>query len=125
MINDFPAFLIGWIVCGLLLVVFHFLWSDTHRIVRYLLGGAALCAGCSVAGLILNDARITFGPWVIASSGLIIALLTWNEERTDKAKRNAQKNGELVGMAKGLTQDVIDRGGQSAEHGMDEKSRRN
>jgi membrane protein implicated in regulation of membrane protease activity len=121
-INQFPAFFIGWIVCGLLLVIFHFLWSDTHRIVRYLLGGAALCVGCSVAGLILNDARITFGPWGIASSGLIIALLTWNEARTEAGKKNAQKNGQLIGIAKGMAQDL---GGQDAQSGLDEKSRRN
>lgn len=125
MVNQIPAFLAGWVFCAALLSIFHMLWRDAHRTIRYLLGGLAICAGCGIAGLILDDARLMFGPGVVASSGLIIALWTWIEERTEKGKKNAQKNGELVGITKGLTQDLIDRGGYSAEPGMDEARRRN
>lgn len=125
MINQFPAFLAGWIVCAALLAVFHLLWKDAHRTIRYLLGAGAICIGCSIVGILLDDARMAFGPWIVASAGLIIALWTWGEEQAKKSRQNAQKNGELIATARGLTQDLIDRGGYSAEHGMDEKSRRN
>lgn len=108
-----PAFAAGWLICLCLLSIFHLLWKHAHRTVRYLLGGGAICAGCAMAGAILDMPVLMFGPGCIASAGLIIALWTWIEERTDKKLKSAQKNGEIIGATRGLTQEIIDSGSHS------------
>lgn len=119
----YPAFIPAWLVSVALLALFHLLWKNTHRIVRYMLGMGAVCMGCTVAGSILNDPVLAFGPWFMASAGLPIALWLWIEERTEVGKKNAQKNGEIIGAAHRLSQDLIDAGG--LERGNDQASRRN
>lgn len=116
MITLIPAFLAGWLVCLALLIIFHLLWRHAHRIVRYMLGAGAICMGCTIAGAVLDDPVLTFGPWTIGSAGLLIALWTWLEDRTAEHTRKAQQRGEITGMARGiLTQDAIDRGGRNAQ----------
>jgi membrane protein implicated in regulation of membrane protease activity len=109
----FPAFLAGWLLAVALLALEHLLWKDAPRTVRYLLGAGTICAGCSLTGLILDDVVLTFGPWAIASAGLVIVAWTWIEGRTQASARAARRQGELVGAARGLTQELI-QGGQGA-----------
>jgi hypothetical protein len=109
-----PAFLAGWALTFVLLALEHLLWRDAPRIVRYLLGAGTICTGCSVTGLIIDDALLAFGPWVIASAGMLIAVWTWIEGRAEAQQRAARRQGEIVGAARGLTQDLIDRGGERA-----------
>jgi membrane protein implicated in regulation of membrane protease activity len=105
-----PAFLAGWVLTFVLLAIEHLLWKDTPRVVRYCLGAGTICTGCTLAGLLLDNPVLAFGPWTIASAGIITALWTWYDDRTQSAVKNAQKRGEIVGVAKGLTQEIIDRG---------------
>lgn len=108
-----PAFLAGWILTFALLAVEHLLWKDAHLVVRYCLGGGTICTGCSFAGLILNDPVLTFGPWVIASAGIVTAAWTWFEDRAKAREIAATRRGEITGAARGiLTQDTIDTGGR-------------
>lgn len=123
MTHQIPAFLIGWGATAALLIIFHLLFKNAHRTVRYLLGGGALCVGCSVAGAIVDSALLAFGPWVIASAGLIIAGWTWAEEQAKTDNVNARKNGQIVGMARGLKRELLE--GQDAQSGLDETGRRN
>jgi bacteriorhodopsin len=108
----FPAFFTGWIATAALLALMHLLWKDAPREVRYLLGGGAICGGCSLTGLVLDQALLTFGPWVISSSGLLIVAWTVYDRHHESARKAAQKQGEIVGAARGLTQELIDAGGQ-------------
>lgn len=107
-----PAFLAAWLLTLALLAIEHLLWRDAARTVRYLLGAGTICAGCSLAGLILDDALLVFGPWVVASAGMLIAVWTWIEERTQEQRKTVRRQGELIGAAKGLTQELIDHGGR-------------
>jgi membrane protein implicated in regulation of membrane protease activity len=115
-VTVYPAFAIGWLVTFLLLIIEHMLWKDQPRLVRYLLGGGTICLGCSVAGAILESMLLGFGAWVIASAGLIVIYLTWQDQRTSKAKQAAAKRGEIIGATKGLTQEIIDGGGERSQH---------
>lgn len=110
-----PALLVGWILTACLLIIEHLLWKDTPRVVRYLLGGGALCCGCTVAGIIADDALLAAGPWAIASAGLIIVGWTWHEDRADRERTTVRRSGEVAGMARGLTQELIDAGGPYGE----------
>lgn len=124
--HHLAAFLGGWVTTACLLVIQHLLWANTSRQVRYLLGTGAVCMGCSVAGAILDDAVLAVMPWAIASAGLIILVIYWFEGQQHERERGAQKNGEIIGMAKGLSQDIIDRGGRhDAEPGLEQTRRRN
>lgn len=115
MIALIPAFLAGWILTVALLAIEHLLWKDAPRVVRYCLGAGTICTGCSFAGLILNDPVLTFGPWVIASAGIITAGWTWYDDRTKERMHKAQRAGEIVAAAKGLTQELIDQRGRDAQ----------
>jgi hypothetical protein len=108
-----PAFLTGWVATTALLALMHLLWKDALREVRYLLGGGALCAGCSLVALILDDPLLLVGPWIVGfPGGLLIVGWTWYERRYQADKHTAQRRGEIVGAAKGLTQELIDAGGR-------------
>lgn len=96
-----PAFFVGWLLTMSLLVTFHQLWNDAIEEVRYGLGAGAICAGCSVAGLIIDSPILMFGPWVISSAGLVIVLIQWFERRT-------RRHGELTGIARGLSEELRD-----------------
>jgi membrane protein implicated in regulation of membrane protease activity len=109
-----PGFLAGWLLTIALLAIEHLLWKEAPRVVRYLLGAGALCLGCSLTGLILDDVLLVFGPWCIASAGMAIAVWTWIEARTQEQRKAARRQGEIVGAARGLTQDLIDQGGGRA-----------
>lgn len=105
-----PALLVGWTLTACLLVIEHLLWRDAPRAVRYLLGGGALCAGCTVAGVIADNALLAVGPWAIASAGLLIVGWTLHEERAARARAQAQRSGELIGAARGLKEEIASRG---------------
>lgn len=107
-----PAFVAGWLLTVALLAVEHLLWKDAPLVVRYCLGAGTICTGCSLAGLILNDPVLAFGPWVIASAGVLTAGWTWYDDRTKEHVKKAQRSGEIVAAARGLTQDLIDQGGR-------------
>jgi hypothetical protein len=121
----YPAFVAGWLICVALLVIFHLVWRHAHRTVRYLLGAGAICTGCSVAGAIADSALLAFGPWIIASAGLSIALMTWLEEQSKTAKQNAQKNGEVIATAKGLKHELLNDRGHDAQSDMEQTRSRN
>lgn len=123
MIHQLTAFAAGWLVTAALLTLQHLLWRETSRQTRYLLGTGAVCTGCSVAGAVLDDAVLAVMPWAIASAGLLILVLYWFEGQADAKARAAQQNGEIIGMARGLSREL--REGQDAESGMDEARRRN
>jgi hypothetical protein len=107
-----PAFIAGWLFTLTLLIIFHLLWNDAIEEIRYGLGAGAICAGCALAGLIIDNELLTFGPAIITSSGLIIVLIQWLERRADERKAKAQKRGEVIGAAHGLTQEIIDGSGE-------------
>jgi membrane protein implicated in regulation of membrane protease activity len=107
-----PAFIAGWLLTLVMLAVEHLLWKDTPRVVRYCLGAGTICAGCSLAGLLLDDPILAFGPWCIASAGVLTAAWTWYDDRAATQAKTAQKRGEIVGAARGLTQELIDRGSE-------------
>jgi membrane protein implicated in regulation of membrane protease activity len=111
-----PAFAAGWLLTLTLLVIEHLVWKNTPRIVRYLLGAGTICTGCTLAGAVLDNAILAFGPWVIASAGLVVVLMTWQDERIARQQQHAQKRGEVIGAVKGLTQEIIDGGGERTKH---------
>lgn len=110
MVELFPALAVTWLICALAFWIEHANWKDAPREVRYLLGGGTLCAGCSIAGALLNDVLLAILPWPIASAGLIVLLLMWLEGRDTKRAERAQRSGEIIGAARGLTQEMIDAG---------------
>ncbi len=126
MTHEITALAAGWLLTAALLIIEHLLWSKTTTETRYLLGGGAICAGCSLAGTIAESPLLAIGPWVIASGGLIILVLRWYEQQATHREHGAQKNGELIGAARGLTQEIIDSGGRhDAEPGMGQTRYRN
>jgi membrane protein implicated in regulation of membrane protease activity len=108
----YPAFIAGWLLTLALLAIEHLLWKDAPRVVRYCLGAGTICIGCSVAGSILDDPVLAFGPWFITSAGLLIVAWTWYDDRTQTTVKTAHKSGEVVGATRGLTQELIDRGSE-------------
>jgi hypothetical protein len=104
----FPAFLAGWLLTGAALIIEHLLWKTAPRLVRYLLGVGTVCTGCSVVGAILENLLLGIGPWVLASAGLVIVLMTWLDEQRAAREKHARTSGEIVGAARGLTQELID-----------------
>jgi hypothetical protein len=119
----FAPFLAGWALTLTLLIIAHLLWDRAPEEVRYALGVGAICLGCALTGLILDQPLLAFGPAVIASAGLVIVAIQHFERLADDKQRSAQKNGEIVGMAKGLARDLSE--GHDAQSGMDEARRRN
>lgn len=121
MIQLLPIAVGAWLLTAALLVVEHAYFKDQGRIIRYILGGTALCLGTTLAGVLANDPLLVVFPWVILSSGVVIIGLTWWERERETANQNGQRRGEVVGMARGLrqelTQAMIDRG--EASHGDD------
>lgn len=107
-----PPFVAGWLLTAALLVIFHLLFDDQVEEVRYILGAGAICTGCSLTGLLIDNPILTFGPWIVTSSGLVVIVMQWFERRARTRETNAQKSGEIVGIARGLTQEIIDRGNQ-------------
>lgn len=116
MVLFLPAFLAGWAFTLALLIIFHLLFDTASEEIRYCLGAGAICVGCALAGLILNAPLLTFGPAVITSSGLIIIVWQHVEQRVRAHKTSAERRGEVVGMARGLTQELIDQGGRRDAH---------
>lgn len=123
MTQSLLAIAAGWLTTAAALIIQHLLWAETSRQTRYLLGGGALCAGCSAAGAVADNPLLAVAPWAIASAGLIILVVYWFEAQTEAAKQAAQKNGEIIGTAKGLRNELTkDHDGQS---GMDKTRSRN
>lgn len=126
MIHQIIALGTGVALTAALLIIEHLLWSDTRIETRYLLGTGAVCAGCTLAGLIAEDLLLAIGPWVVASPGLLIIAWRHSERQAAERERGARKNGEIIGAARGLTQEIIDSGGRhDAEPGMDQARYRN
>jgi len=109
-IDLLPAFLAGWVLTFVLLAIEHLLWKDAPRVVRYCLGAGTICTGCTLTGLLLDNPILAFGPWCIASAGVLTAAWTWYDDRAKATLKTAQKRGEVVGITRGLTQEAIDRG---------------
>lgn len=110
MADILPAVAVAWLVSVLAFWIEHANWKDAPRGVRYLLGGGTICAGCSVAGALLNDPLLAIAPWAIASAGLIVLFLMWLEGKEKKKTEQARRTGEIVASARGLTQEIIDAG---------------
>mgnify|MGYP001592537587 FL=1 len=81
--------------------------------VRYVLGTIAICGGCTAAGIALENVLLAVVPWVLASAGATIIVNYAAEERRAKEQRAARQEGEIVGMTRSLTQELIDNGGAS------------
>lgn len=126
MTHSIIALAAGWLATAALLIIEHLLWKETTTETRYLLGGGAICAGCSVAGAVADSPLLAVGPWVVASAGLLIVIWRWLERQAAEREQNAQKNGEVIGAARGLTQEIIDNGGRAGgESGMEQTRYRN
>lgn len=114
-----PAFFAGWLLTVALLAIEHLLWKHARRVTRYMLGTGTICTGCSLAGLLLDNPILAFGPWVIASAGVVTIGWTYFEDRaTEKAKQaqtTGQKNGEVIGMARRLERE-LERDTQRSRH---------
>lgn len=111
-----PAIGAGFLLCLLLLIIFHLLFDGASEEVRYSLGAGSICAGCALSGLILDAPLLTFGPAIITSSGLVIIVWQYIERHSKARTERAHRSGEIVGAARGiLTQDAIDQGGQRGE----------
>ena len=108
--------LIGWVVAGALLLIEHAYFDSEQEETRYMLGAGALCIGMSVAGVIAGSALLVIIPWAVASSGLVIVVIQWYERKAEAGRTTAQKRGEIIGAAKGLTQEMIDRGNNPTRH---------
>jgi hypothetical protein len=123
MVAYLPAIGAGWLLCLLLLIVFHLLFDGAIEEVRYGLGAGSICAGCALAGLIMDAPLLTFGPAIVTSSGLVIIAWQYAERRIKDHKTRAQRRGEIAGAARGmLTQDVIDAGGSHVQPGQDRRN---
>ena len=87
MINDAPAFVAGFLLCLLLLVLFHVFFDTAPEEVRYCLGAGAICCGCSLTGYILGDERLMIGPWIVTFSG--VAIIAWQHVERQVEKKSA------------------------------------
>lgn len=103
-----------WLLTFALLQIEHAMWSVIDFRLRYLLGMGTVCLGCLGAGLALDDPALAIVPAVLATSGLTVLINYASEARAEREKLTAQKQGEIIGMARGirrdLTQEAIDRG---------------
>lgn len=95
--------------------------------IRYVLGTAAICGGCSAAGVALENALLAIVPWVLASAGATIIINYAAEARREREKNAARQEGEIVALTRGLTQEIIDNGGRhdARESRIHDPSRRN
>ena len=112
--NLIPIILAAWMISAALLAIEHVYFRTQPRLVRYILGTVTICLGTTFAGVLTDNATLAIVPWVVASSGVVVIGLYWNEDKAARDQANAQKRGEVVGMARGLhqalSQEMIDRG---------------
>lgn len=104
--------LAAWIASIALMQLWHAIFRHLPFTWRYVIGAATICAACSFVGLVLDNALLAIVPWVIASAGATIIINYTVEANTARADEQARKAGELVGMTKGITRDLI-----GGEHG--------
>ena len=101
----------AWALALALYQLAHALWRDLDFRVRYVIGAAVLCLCATVAGLLLGDVLLMIAPWVLASAGAAVLINYHYEAKRAERDTAARRQGEIVGAARGLTQDIIDRGG--------------
>lgn len=99
-----------WALVFALMQVAHVYWRDLDFRVRYVIGTAICCAGMTIAGLLLADALLMIVPWALTSAGATVLINYHVEAKRRERERAAQRHGEIVGAARGLTQEIIDRG---------------
>jgi len=105
---------LAWVAVWALLRLEHALWSGLDFRVRYVLGLGTVCLGCLGAGVAIGDIALAIVPGVLATAGLPILLAYAREDKNKRDQDDAQRRGEVVGMAralhKSLSQEMIDRG---------------
>ena len=111
---------LAWIAVFALLQFEHTRWATLDFRIRYLMGMGSICLGCVGAGIALNNLALAIVPGVLATAGLTVLLSYANEAQAEHDKKTAQKQGEIIGMARGirrdLTQEMIDRGDNPPRH---------
>ena len=105
---------LAWGAVWALLQLEHAIWSGLDFRIRYLMGMGTVCLGCVGVGVTLDNLALAVVPGILATAGLPILINYARDERAERDKNTARKQGEIVGMAKGirrdLTQEMIDRG---------------
>jgi hypothetical protein len=105
---------LSWLATAGALLLEHDRWSHLDFRYRYLMGMGTVCVGCLFAGVLLGDALLAIVPGLLATSGLSILIKYDSEAQVEREKQTAQKQGEIIGMARrvrrDLTQEQIDRG---------------
>lgn len=109
-IQWFPI-LLGWLVASLGLIAEHIaLWGQPWRLEvpwSYIVGVLTITAGCAVwaaahtGGPSADEAFIAFCAIAWGSGGWI-ALAYYIRGRMERAKKAAEKRGEVVGSARGM-----------------------
>lgn len=105
---------LAWLTTFAVMQAQHAYFRQLDFRVRYVLGAAAICVGCSAVGVLLENALLAVVPWIMASAGATVIVNYAAEERRERERRAAQQQGEIVGMTRGLTQELIDQGGEHA-----------
>ncbi len=123
----FPIAL-GYIVASLALVTEHIvLWEQPWRIEapwNYVMGVLTILLGYGVWALALGTPIPPDEAWVaaalIASSGKWIVAAYWlrgrAQRKVDEARANGQRQGEIVGGAKGLIADLLEGDADGTHH---------
>ena len=113
---QFIALIVGasWISVLIALQWAHARWAHVDFRIRYVLGMGIVCGGCLFAGALLSDPLLAVVPGLLATAGAGILKSYADEDKAARDQANAQKRGEVVGMARGLhqalSQEMIDRG---------------
>jgi hypothetical protein len=118
-----PIF-IGWLAASLALIAEHIAllrqpWQLTPP-ATYIVGVLTILGGCAIWALIEPAsvepllALLAFAV-ISMGSGAWVLLLYWLDERSARARTQAARTAEIVGAAKGLTQEIIDRGSRGKD----------
>lgn len=119
--------ILSWLVTFAIIQAQHAYFRHLDFRVRYVIGCAAVCFGCTAVGILLDNPLLAVVPWVMASAGATIIVNYAAEERRARDERAAEQRGEIVGMTRGLTQELIDEGNTHAawKPGVHDPRRRN
>jgi hypothetical protein len=113
---------IGWLLAAALLIAEHLgMWNQPWRLRRpwnYLVGVLTLATGwiawaaTAASPVTPIDAVANIGA--VSTAGVVILIAYYVRGRLDQRDKQAQQQGELIGLARGirrdLTQELIDRG---------------